>query len=138
MSLEAAHLEVAERNALRRGACLPLLDVSAEVRAALYREQVHKWEKAAERHHDEFVRLHYAVVEEYQLKSSRHQPSSVFVGQSILYQAHQQFVEFLAQKGHKHPRDRSTGAELARGTSHAHESKPSLRPDTGTVQADGR
>ena len=133
MNFEAAHLEVAERNALRRAARLPQLDVCAEVQAVLYREQAREWERAAERHEDEFKRLYAAVVEEDRRKYGRDQPSSVFGGQSLLRQAHQQFVDYLARQGHTHPRYRSTGTKAVRGTSHADEVGPSLRPNTEVV-----
>lgn len=114
MDLAAAFLEVARRNALRRGAGLPLLDVRQEIAALRRREQAEAWSRAFERHRSERERLRSLLVEEHHRATGRDLRDSAGGRWALAYKSYALYASYLERLGYTRPGTRGVRYGSAR------------------------
>lgn len=106
MDKHAIFHELTKRNALRKAAQLPLLDLHKEFAYAVRREEVRDYyEYRKDRHGDEEERILRAVLEEYRERHGPHSPCNSFGWMGIRAETERRFRSFLELRGIHRPYD---------------------------------
>jgi hypothetical protein len=111
----AIFAELARRNAVRRDAKLPLLDLRAEFKHAV---SVALWHEGCERFRDDMQRIKQEVLAEFRERRGADFPQSVGGHWLVNYEVSRRFLALLADHGYHRPTPRQQivyGMDRTRG-----------------------